>query len=336
MSRLSFFFKRLVRMDWKAMWKTTKILKERSGKSRLWLLCDMLRCALKYNAGYVDYKIAEMYRLTDEQKKTQITRGLSNTIVRRMNDKAYWYLFDDKATFNRLFKDGVNRDWIELSDELSLEDWKAFLDRNDDLICKPLEGSSGVGIERHTKEEWRGREEAFLQELREKKIGIVEERVIQHSKMAEMCPTSVNTIRIATLLGDKKQGIVYAFLRIGNGKVMDNVDQGGMAARIDLESGTLLTVGADKQGNTYTEHPMTHTPIIGFQIPYFKEACDMCLKAAQKVPQMRFVAWDVAITEKGPVFIEGNSFPSHAVPQFAAHYPDGIGIMREFREFIDI
>lgn len=336
MSRLSFFFKRLVRMDWKAMWKTTKILKERSGKSRLWLLCDMLRCALKYNAGYVDYKIAEMYRLTDEQKKTQITRGLSNTIVRRMNDKAYWYLFDDKATFNRLFKDEVNRDWIELSDELSLEDWKAFLDRNDDLICKPLEGSSGVGIERHTKEEWRGREEAFLQKLRDKKIGIVEERVIQHPKMAEMCPTSVNTIRIATLLGDKKQGIVYAFLRIGNGKVMDNVDQGGMAARIDLESGTLLTVGADKQGNTYTEHPMTHTPIIGFQIPYFKEACDMCLKAAQKVPQMRFVAWDVAITEKGPVFIEGNSFPSHAVPQFAAHYPDGIGIMREFREFIDI
>ena len=44
----------------------------------------------------------------------------------------------------------------------------------------------------------------------------------------------------------------------------------------------------------------------------------------------------MAITEKGPVFIEGNSFPSHAVPQFAAHYPDGIGIMREFREFIDI
>ncbi len=39
---------------------------------------------------------------------------------------------------------------------------------------------------------------------------------------------------------------------------------------------------------------------------------------------------------KGPVFIEGNSFPSHAVPQFAAHYPDGIGIMREFRQFIDI
>lgn len=336
MSKLSFFFKRLVRMDWKAMWQTTALLKERSGKSRLWLLCDMLHCALKYNAGYVDYKIAQFYRLNDAQRRTQITRGLSNTIVRRMNDKAYWYLFDDKSTFNNLFKDEVGRGWLKIADDTTLEDFKAFLRQYPDIIAKPLEGSSGVGIERFTSERWQGREEAFLQELKDKQIGIIEERVIQHPKMMEMCPTSVNTIRIATLLGDKKQGIVYAFLRIGTGNVMDNVDQGGMAARVDLASGKLLTVGADKKGNTYTEHPITHTPIIGFEIPYFEEAKAMCLKAAQKVPQMRFVAWDVAITEKGPVFIEGNSFPSHAVPQFAAHYPDGIGIMREFREFIDI
>ncbi len=336
MSKLSFFFKRLARMDWKAMWQTTALLKERSGKSRLWLLCDMLHCALKYNAGYVDYRIAQFYRLNDAQRRTQITRGLSNTIVRRMNDKAYWYLFDDKSTFNNLFKDEVGRGWLKIADDTTLEDFKAFLRQYPDIIAKPLEGSSGVGIERFTSERWQGREEAFLQELKDKQIGIIEERVIQHPKMMEMCPTSVNTIRIATLLGDKKQGIVYAFLRIGTGNVMDNVDQGGMAARVDLASGKLLTVGADKKGNTYTEHPITHTPIIGFEIPYFEEAKAMCLKSAQKVPQMRFVAWDVAITEKGPVFIEGNSFPSHAVPQFAAHYPDGIGIMREFREFIDI
>ncbi|MBQ7866276.1 MAG: carboxylate--amine ligase, partial [Clostridia bacterium] len=147
---------------------------------------------------------------------------------------------------------------------------------------------------------------------------------------------SVNTCRIATLLGDTQQGIVYAFLRIGNGKVVDNVDCGGMAARIDLESGTLLTVGADKQGNTFDKHPKTGTPIVGFTIPYWEEAKAMCLEAAQKVPQMRFVAWDVAITPEGPTFIEGNSFPSHAIPQFAAHYPDGIGILPEFRKFMDI
>ena len=80
---------------------------------------------------------------------------------------------------------------------------------------------------------------------------------------------------------------------------------------------------------------MTDTSIIGFEIPFWKEAKDMCLKAAEKFPEMRFIAWDVAITPNGPTFIEGNSFPSHAIPQFAAHYPDGIGILPEFRKFID-
>lgn len=336
MSKLSFFFKRLVRMDWQAMWKTTAILQERSGKSRLWLLCDMLRCALKFNAGYVDYKIAQMYRLTDEQKKTQITRGLSNTIVRRMNDKEYWHFFDDKATFNELFKDEVNRAWLKVDADTGAPAIQSFLEKHPDIIVKPLEGSSGVGIERFEKADWEGRSAEFCKELLLKQPLIIEERVIQHPRMMTLCPTSVNTIRVATLLGDKKQGIVYAFLRIGNGKVMDNVDCGGMAARVDLQSGKLLTVGADKQGNTFTHHPITGTPIVGFEVPFFAEAKEMCMRAAQKVPQMRFVAWDVAITEKGPCFIEGNSYPSHAVPQFAAHYPDGIGIMREFREFIDI
>ena len=336
MNKLTFFCRRLVRMDFGRMRKTTAFLQERSGKSRAWLLWDMLRCALKYNAGYMDYKIAEMYRLTDEQKKTVITRGLSNEIVRRMNDKAYWYLFDDKAVFNELFKEHIGRSWLKLSGDTAPEAFKAFLAENPDIIAKPLEGSSGVGIERFTADAWRGREEAFLSELRKKGIGILEERVIQHPRMMDMCATSVNTIRIATLLGDKKQGVVYAFLRIGVGKVMDNVDCGGMAARVDLDSGKLLTVGADKAGNTFRLHPVTGTPIIGFEVPYFQEAVQMCLEAAQKVPQMRYIAWDVAVTENGPLFIEGNSFPSHAVPQFAAHYPDGIGIMREFREFIDI
>lgn len=336
MSRLSYFAKRVVKMDWKRMWETTALLKERSGKSRIWLLCDMLRCGLKYNAGYMDYKIAQMYRLNDAQRKTVITRGISNSIVRRMNDKSYWHFFDDKTQFNKLFEEYIPRKWLLIGENTSTEELAAICNGQTQLIGKPLEGSSGQGIIKLTQQDWSNGLDAFKKLLIDKEIGILEEIVIQHPDMAKLCPTSVNTCRIATLLGDKQQGIVYAFLRIGNGKVMDNVDCGGMAARIDLESGMLLTVGADKAGNTFTKHPMTGTDIIGFKIPYWEEAKAMCLEAAQKVPQMRFVAWDVAITPDGPTFIEGNSFPSHAVPQFAAHYPDGIGILPEFRKFMDI
>ena len=336
MSRLKYFWHRLVRMDWKAMWKTTGLLKKRSGKGRLWLMADMLKCAVKYNAGYIDYKIAQMYKLNDEQRKTVITRGISNEIVRRMNPKEYWHLFDDKAQFNELFREWIPRKWLLIGDGTDPEELFALCRNSTQLIGKPLEGSSGQGIQKYTPENWKDGPEAFLQKLKNDGIGILEEVVIQHPKMASLCPTSVNTCRIATLMGDKQQGIVYAFLRIGNGKVMDNVDCGGMAARIDLASGKLLTVGADKQGNTFIKHPMTNTSLIGFEIPFWEEAKAMCMKAAEKVPQMRFIAWDVAITENGPTFIEGNSFPSHAIPQFAAHYPDGIGILPEFRKFIDI
>ena len=336
MSKLGFFFKRLVRMDFKRMWETTALLRERSGKSRLWLLADMLRCAVKYNAGYMDYKIAQMYNLNDAQRRTVITRGVSNSIVRRMNDKAYWHFFDDKTQFNELFKQWIPRDWLLITGETDPAKLEDLLARHDALIGKPLEGSSGQGIQKYDCAPWRGKAAEFRTKLVGDGIGILEELVVQHPVMASLCPTSVNTCRIATLLGDKQQGIVYAFLRIGNGKVMDNVDCGGMAARIDLASGELKTVGADKAGNTYTHHPITGTPIVGFRIPFWEEAKAMCLEAAQKVPQMRFVAWDVAITEQGPTFIEGNSFPSHAVPQFAAHYPDGIGILPEFEKFIDL
>ena len=101
--------------------------------------------------------------------------------------------------------------------------------------------------------------------------------MIQHPKMAELCPTSVNTIRIATLLGDKKQGIVYAFpahwQRQGDGQ--RGSGRHGGAHRL-WKAATLLTVGADKQGNTYTEHPMTHTPIVGLPDSLFQGSLATC------------------------------------------------------------
>ncbi len=335
MGKLTFFIKRLFRMDFRRMWDTTNTLKERASKSRLWLLADMLYCGIRYNAGYMDYKIAAMYRLNSAQRATVITRGINNQIVRDMNDRQYWHCFDDKAEFNTLFARWVNRDWLHADSALTLERLAAFLSDKEAVFIKPIEGSSGVGVRKANRNEWADTAQ-FMADILQAGDSIIEEAVIQHPKMASLCPSSVNTVRIATLLGTKQEGIVYAFLRIGNGKVMDNVDCGGMAARVDLDSGTLLTVAADKAGQVFSTHPMTGTDIVGFQLPFFEEAKQMCLDAMRVVPQVRYVAWDVALTEKGPRFIEGNSFPSHAVPQFAAHYPDGIGILPEFRKFIDV
>ena len=334
MSRLSYMVKRALRMNYGAMIKTADMLHKKTGKSRIWLLADMVKCAAKYNAGYIDYKIAQMYRLNDAQRRTQITRGISNSIVARMNDKKFWHFFDNKTEFNALFAKQVRRGWLNLT-EAGPQEFAAFLEGRGDIICKPIDGSSGQGIFKCTPDEYAD-PQALYDRLKAAGIGIVEDKVIQHEAISALCPTSVNTIRVATLLGDKKEGIVYAYIRIGNGKVMDNVDCGGMAAPVDIETGVIAGVGANKAGDVYENHPMTGKRIAGTQIPYWEEAKKMCLDAMHVVPQVRFVAWDVAITPDGPVFIEGNSFPSHAIPQFAAHFPDGIGILPRFEEFIDL
>lgn len=335
MGRLSYLLGRLNKLDYRKMWATAGILRRESGRSRLWLLTDMARCGLKYNAGYMDYRIARMDCLNQAQRQTVITRGINNGIVRRMNDKAFWHHFDDKAEFNTQFAKWVDRKWIRADEHLTQEALEAFLKDQAAVFVKPIEGSSGVGIHKVEKDGWKDTG-AFYRLVMSYGPGIIEECVVQHPRMAQLNPGSVNTVRIATLMGDKAEGIVYAFLRIGNGQVMDNVDAGGMAARVDLESGRLLTVAADKQGRVFEKHPLTGTRIPGFEVPFFQEAKQMCLEAMKVVPQLRYVAWDVAITRKGPRLIEGNSFPSHAVPQFAAHYPDGIGILPEFHRFLTL
>ena len=315
MGKLSYVIKRARKMDYRAMLKTADMLHKKTGKSRIWLMADMAKCAAKYNAGYVDYKIAEMYRLNDAQRATQITRGISNNIVARMNDKKFWHFFDNKTEFNQLFHEQVKREWLNFSTATE-EQFAEFVQGRGDIICKPIDGSSGQGIPKCTPEDYAD-VHALYARLKAAGIGIVEDKVIQHETIAALCPTSVNTIRVATLLGDKKEGIVYAYIRIGNGKVMDNVDCGGMAAPINLDTGVISGVGANKAGEVFEFHPMTGKRIPGTQIPYWEEVKAMCLKAMHVVPQVRFVAWDVAITPDGPVFIEGNSFPSHAIPQFA-------------------
>ena len=42
----------------------------------------------------------------------------------------------------------------------------------------------------------------------------------------------------------------------------------------------------------------------------------MCKKAALEVPEVRYVGWDVAFSNKGPVIVEGNEYPGYGIIQY--------------------
>ena len=49
MGKLSYALKRARKMDYRAMFKTADMLHKKTGKSRVWLMADMAKCAAKYS-----------------------------------------------------------------------------------------------------------------------------------------------------------------------------------------------------------------------------------------------------------------------------------------------
>jgi hypothetical protein len=142
---------------------------------------------------------------------------------------------------------------------------------------------------------------------------LFQETVKQHSILNNLNPSSVNTIRIDTLLGsDGRVNVLSGYIRMSlNDHFVDNIGSGGCMVGVDMESGRLRKFAmSDFNHNPtklYTCHPITKTVFEGFQLPMIQEAKGLVERAAALMPGLRIVGWDVAIAENGPVIIEGNS-----------------------------
>jgi hypothetical protein len=53
-------------------------------------------------------------------------------------------------------------------------------------------------------------------------------------------------------------------------------------------------------------HPVSRVRIEGFEIPYWQEVMELCTRAALHNTKNKSIGWDVAITDAGPSFVEGN------------------------------
>ena len=125
-------------MDKKALFDKVDSIHKKTGKSKLFLLCDMAKCARKYGAGYMDYDLFEMYNLTPEQRDTYITRGRNNDIVAKYNDKSYFHIFENKNEFNTIFEKYLKRDWIDVTTR-SKEDVIKFIEKHKIFMAKPID-----------------------------------------------------------------------------------------------------------------------------------------------------------------------------------------------------
>lgn len=139
------------------------------------------------------------------------------------------------------------------------------------------------------------------------KIGfLVEERVVNHPVLAEIYPTSLNTLRLNTVkTADGEWHQLRPIIKFGSGgSHIDNTAAGGLFAGID-ESGRIETAHT-ADGKSVDSHPDTQSLIRGKAVPYYQEALELALRASKVFGFMSSIGWDIGITSDGPTIIEGN------------------------------
>lgn len=324
MSKLKYLFKRILKMNYKKFFDTINLVHKRSGKNRIVIFFDIIVCGFKYQAGYMDYNLFEMYKMNSKERKTVITRGINNSFIKKYNDQSQIYKFEDKVEFNKIFDKYLNREWIYLK-EASLDDFKKYIKDKKEIIVKPVDSSCGTGIEildpstRDPKE--------LYDTLINNKQFLVEDVVKQNKEISNIYPHSVNTLRVVTI--NKK--VVAAYLRIGNkGNVVDNFNHGGMATKVNIENGLIEFPAIDKNSEVYTIHPETKEKIVGVTIPMWDKVVELCETIAHVIPEVGYVGWDICVGEDKLYLIEGNDFPGHDIYQLPVHRSDNYGDLPVF------
>ena len=156
-----------------------------------------------------------------------------------------------------------------------------------------------------------------LQEIiRQFTHGIVQELIVQGEFENSIFDKSINTVRILSVKkkDEDSHEVIGALQRIGSMKSapVDNFNQGGLVAPIDITTGRLGKVAGmffvDEKGNhMHTEcHPDTGTLIEGKIVPHWEKIIDCVSEITRRLPFFDLIAWDFVIRDDTCMLVEIN------------------------------
>ena len=314
-------------------------IKSKNCKNILRQIYEIIWLAFKTKYWPYNYFKYKGYLKTNSvQKIAKYIPGRLFDAVREdyLNDMNFVNLIEDKYVFNKMLnkaglpatkvmrhivRPGINFDY----DNYYMDLKQFFLSLKNDFVIKPVIGGaqgSGVNVVEVSNEE--GANSFYMQgsilsieqlikhlQMYCESELLCEEKIVQHSEISKIYSHSVNTIRIDTLKSKSGDVIIgSALLRVGqHGRLIDNWSGpcGGIAIGVNLETGVLNPIGRDYYMNEFTHHPDSGTEFNGFKIPYFSQVVEIIKYAANVFPNVNSVGWDVAVSQLGPIIIEGNS-----------------------------
>ena len=268
---------------------------------------------LRYKFTEQDYFIiGNGYTLSKYEKARFFTQKKARGLEKIVNQSEYIHYLENKADALQLFKDLVSRQWL-YAPKSSFGDFLDFVKKTPVFIAKPVGGMCGHGIEKH-----------ITNKMSEEDLKSLYNHLVVADMLLEEClkahddiylgTTALSTFRIYTMI-DKRGNvkILKAKYRVGTGVAITDTAGGCVAYPISIEHGVIEGPGINEVLNTnyYYYHPGCDKLVVGMRIPMWNQVLKVVTKAAKIIPQVRYIGWDIAITNNSVEIIEGNHNPYH-------------------------
>ena len=268
---------------------------------RMGMKVDAIVNYCMYGTSFSEYFAYRFYALNHKEKKNYMTRRHMFHFFDKYNPPVLRNRIGDKRETKLYYGKLMKREQFDYND--GFESFCEFAEKHKRLFIKQAISWGGMGAylaDVSTKEK-----QAVLWSKLNKDC-VIEEYLENCEQIKKLYPNSLNTIKVLTLWVENKPVIETALFRMGNNTSVDNVHLGGICALVDIETGIVVTKAIDKHFKEYVLHPITNEQIVGFKIPRWEEVKNLALTAATVTSDMRYSSWDIAVTNGGPVLVEGN------------------------------
>ena len=296
------------------------------------LRTDMLFCRFAYGFAPDEYLCYELEGKTMDQRRAFVSDTDRYRCVFTLNDIKDLQIFNNKLQTYERFGRYYGRDAVGISSPADFEPFCRFVAAHPVFVRKVVFESMGRSVEKMDFPASGKTERQFFDELLKDGQQILEELVVQHPVTAALHPSSVNTIRCITVHTRHGVEVAYTFMKIGQkGAFVDNGGAGGILVGIDKATGTLCTDGFDEFNTRYVTHPDTGITFKGYPLPDWESMLAMCVEMAEQIPTVQYIGWDLALTGKGWVVIEGNSMSQLIGPQTTSK----VGVKAEMERYLE-
>lgn len=237
-----------------------------------------------------------------------------------MNNEKDRYLLDDKFETYKLLSQYYKRDMIFVKDSSDFSAFVEFVTKHPVCVVKPTDATYGQGVYKLTVNTESNLKDTFdslfiknnnteRETLVKSKGVLLEELIIQDERLAVLHPNSVQCLRCNTLFIDDETNVIATSMKVGVGnQFVTSIGGGSLTIGINKETGIMDTNGFSEifGMGEIAIHPDTKITFKGFSIPQWAELLSLVNKIAEKFPTIKYIAWDLALSNKGWCVIEGN------------------------------